>query len=461
MKSSQKNTGKLLIVDDDKFILLSLEVLFQQYFAKVITLQDPNLIPDVLKTNTFDVAILDMNFEKGETSGDAGIYWLQKVKKNDPNTCIITITAYGEISKAVRTVKAGAMDFVVKPWENDKLLSTVLAAKELSISRRRIDHLRSQRLFLDNQINKDFSDIIGESKEMKIVVDQIERIAPTNANILIYGENGTGKEVIARSIHKNSERNQEVLISVDMGSITESLFESELFGHEKGAFTDAKEMRIGRFEAASGGTLFLDEIANLPLNLQSKLLKVLQERKITRIGSNQEIDVDIRLICATNEKLDELVEAGKFRQDLYYRINTVEVHIPPLHKRPDDIPVLAEYFFQIYKKKYKKTQLQFPEYVAKKLGKFSWPGNVRELQHAIERAVIMCNEKSLKSSDFGFLQSTGSRIESSDESYNLEQIEKQAIQECIKKHTGNLTKAATELGLTRGALYRRIEKYGL
>jgi DNA-binding NtrC family response regulator len=461
MNNSDENKGKILIVDDDKFILLSLEVLLKQYFEKVVVLQDPNDITETLKSHTFDVVILDMNFEKGETSGDAGIFWLQKIKKNDPHTCIITITAYGEISKAVRTVKAGAMDFVVKPWENEKLLSTVLAARELSKSRRRIDHLRSQRLFLDNQINKDFSDIIGESKEMKSVIDQIERIAPTDANILIYGENGTGKEVIARAIHKNSRRNHEVLINVDMGSISESLFESELFGHEKGAFTDAKERRIGRFEAASGGTLFLDEIANLPMNLQSKLLKVLQERKITRIGSNQEIDVDIRLICATNVRLDELIENGKFRQDLYYRINTVELHIPPLNKRPEDIPVLAEHFFQIYKKKYKKTQLQFPEYVAKKLSKFSWPGNVRELQHAIERAVIMCNEKSLRSSDFSFLQATTTRTDTNNQSYNLEHIEKKAIKECLKKHTGNLTKTATELGLTRGALYRRIEKYGL
>ncbi len=461
MKSSKKNTGKLLIVDDDKFILLSLQVLFQQYFETVTTLQDPNLISDVLKTHSFDVAILDMNFEKGETSGDAGIYWLQKVKKNDPNTCIISITAYGEISKAVRTVKAGAMDFVVKPWENEKLLSTVLAARELSISRRRIDQLRSQRLILDNQINKDFSDIIGESKEMKLVLDQIERIAPTDANVLIYGENGTGKEVIARAIHKNSTRNSEVLINVDMGSITESLFESELFGHERGAFTDAKEKRIGKFEAASGGTLFLDEIANLPLNLQSKLLKVIQERKITRIGSNQEIEIDIRLICATNVKLDDLVGQGLFRQDLYYRINTVELFIPPLNKRQEDISLLAAHFFQVYKKKYKKTQLQFPDYVVKKLNKFSWPGNVRELQHAIERAVIMCKEKSLRSIDFSFLQSLSARSEVNDQSYNLDQIEKRAIEECIRKHTGNLTKAASELGLTRGALYRRIEKYGL
>jgi len=448
-------------VDDDKFILLSLEVLFKQHFEKVIALQDPNLIPDVLRDHTFDVVVLDMNFEKGETSGDAGIYWLQKIKKNNPNTCVITITAYGEISKAVRTVKAGAMDFVVKPWENEKLISTVLAARELSISRKRIDRLRSQRLFLDTQINKDFSDIIGKSKEIKSVIKQIEKIAPTEANVLINGENGTGKEVIARAIHKNSLRNQEILITVDMGSISESLFESELFGHEKGAFTDAKERRIGRFEAASGGTLFLDEIANLPLNLQSKLLKVIQERKITRIGSNQEIDVDIRLICATNIRLDFLVESGKFRQDLYYRINTVELNIPPLSNRSEDIPVLAEHFFKAYRKKYNKSHLQLPEYVAKKLGKFNWPGNVRELQHAIERAVIMCNEKSLKSSDFNFLQSTATSKETINHSYNLEQIEKKAIENCIQKYTGNLTRAAAELGLTRGALYRRIEKYGL
>lgn len=453
--------GSILIVDDDKFILLSLEVLFKQHFEHVVLLQDPNQIPAAIKVRTFEVAILDMNFEKGETSGDAGIFWLRKIKKADPHTSVISITAYGEISKAVRTVKAGALDFVVKPWENEKLLSTVLVARELSSSLRRIDRLRSQRQLLDRQINKDFTGILGESAEMKALTGQIERIAPTEANVLIYGENGTGKELVARAIHEHSARSQEVMITVDMGSITESLFESELFGHEKGAFTDAATRRIGRFEAATGGTLFLDEIANLPLAQQSKLLSVLQQRTITRLGSNQEIEVDIRLICATNVQLDALVEAGKFRQDLYYRINTVELKIPPLQARPQDVPLLAEHFFRIYKKKYQKPQLQFPDYVAKKLSKFSWPGNVRELQHAMERAVIMCNEKHLRASDFDFLQSVGSRRDFNEGTYNLAEIEKQAIAECIKKHTGNLTKAAAELGLTRGALYRRIEKYGL
>jgi len=461
MKKTDSKNDSILICDDDKFILLSLEVLFKQYFETVAILQDPNQIPEQLRKHTFDVAVLDMNFEKGETSGDEGIYWLQKLKKSDPNMSVIIITAYGEISKAVRTVKAGAMDFVVKPWENEKLVSTVLAARELSQSRRRIDQLRTQRLFLNNEISRDFSDIIGESPEMKQVLDQVERVAPTDANILIYGENGTGKEVIARAIHKNSHRSNEIMISVDMGSITESLFESELFGHEKGAFTDAREKRTGRFEAASGGTLFLDEVSNLPLSLQAKLLKVLQERKITRLGSNKEIDIDIRLICASNVRLDKLVEQGLFRQDLYYRINTVEVNLPSLNRRTKDIPLLAQHFFQLYKKKYKKSQLQFPDYVAKKLSKFSWPGNVRELQHAMERAVIMCNEKSLKALDFEFLQTATSPMEKRPDTFNLEEIEKNAIAECIKKHAGNLTKAALELGLTRGALYRRIEKYGL
>lgn len=454
--------GKILIVDDDRFIILSMKMLFDNHFEMVDTSIDPNKITQLLNVNSYDVILLDMNFNKGDTSGDDGIYWLQKIKSIDPLVSIITITAYGEIQKAVRAVKAGALDFVVKPWQNEKLLPTVMAAAELSLSKRKIDKLRTQQLLINENINKDFSEIIGESTQIIELIEQLKKIAPTDANVLISGENGTGKEVFARAIHNYSNRFEESIITVDMGSLTESLFESELFGHVAGAFTDAKQDRIGRFEAASGGSLFLDEISNTPLNLQSKLLKALQDRVITPVGSNKLIEIDIRLICASNVSLTSLVNNGNFRQDLLYRINTVEINIPPLRERQDDIPLLAEHFLSIYKKKYQKKNLQLPKYVSKKLMKFRWPGNVRELQHAIERAVIMSDGNLIKSSDFQFLL-----VESVDKNTNkkelfkLDLIEKQTIINCINQHAGNLTKAAKDLGLTRGSLYRRMEKYGL
>jgi len=458
---SYKNSN-ILIVDDDQFILLSMKRLLEKEFNKVITSQKPEEIPAILNNESIHVALLDMNFTKGDTSGDEGIYWLRKIKSIDPLINIISITAYGEIDKAVRAVKAGAIDFVVKPWQNEKLLQTVITAAELSFSNRKIDQLRTQQFFLNKNINKEFSEIVYASAIISDLIEQVKKIAPTDANVLIKGENGTGKELFARAIHNYSNRQTEVFIEVDMGSITDSLFESELFGHTKGSFTDAKTDRIGRFEAASGGTLFLDEITNTPLTLQSKLLKALQEKKFYRIGSNHEISIDIRLICATNVSVNEMVNSGKFRQDLLYRINTVEIEIPPLRERIEDIPVLAEHFLNIYKKKYHKPTLNFSDYVVKKLEKFSWPGNVRELQHAIERAVIMSDGKSIKSTDFNFLLQTkaDSSLTNMNE-FDLEQIEKQTIENCIRHHAGNLTKAAKELGLTRGSLYRRIEKHGL
>ncbi len=462
MLDMNRKNANILIVDDDQFILLSLKRLFEKEFNTVITCQNPEKIPELLKNKTIHVALLDMNFTKGDTSGDDGIYWLKALKTIDPLINVISITAYGEIEKAVRAVRAGALDFVVKPWQNEKLLTTVITAAELSLSRRKIDQLRTQQFFLNKNINKEFSDIVYASPIMADLIAQVKKIAPTDANVLIKGENGTGKEMFARAIHNFSKRHEEVFIDVDLGSITDTLFESELFGHVKGAFTDAKTDRIGRFEAASGGTLFLDEITNTPLASQAKLLKVLQERIINRIGSNKEIRVDIRLICATNASIHELVKVGDFRQDLLYRINTVEIEIPPLRERLDDIPLLAEHFLKIYKSKYHKPKLQFPEYIAKKLIKFSWPGNVRELQHAMERAVIMSDGKSIKSNDFNFLlQSNTKVLHDAEDVFDLEKIEKQAIANCIRKHGGNLTKAAQELGLTRGSLYRRIEKHGL
>lgn len=455
------NKGKILIVDDDKFILLSLRMFLDNHFEEVQTTNDPSKIPDIISKTSFNTILLDMNFKKGDTSGDDGIFWLRKIKEADSSMSVIMITAYGEIQKAVRAIKAGALDFIVKPWENEKLLPTIITATNLSLSQQKIKQLKSRQHFIEHKGSENNTGIIGESPTILDLIDQINKIALTDANILIYGENGTGKEIVAQNIHQKSQQAKEVIINVDLGSISESLFESELFGHVKGSFTNAHEDRIGRFEAASGGSLFLDEISNLPLHLQSKLLKAIQEKQISKVGSNKIIDVDIRLICASNQPLRQLVDEGKFRQDLLYRINTVEINIPPLRERSEDIPLLAEHFLRIFKRKYHKNNLQLPEYVCKKLQKFHWPGNVRELQHAIERAVIMSESTILKSNDFIFLTPNKNSQKHITEDFNLNSIEKTAIEECIKKHGGNLTKAALELGLTRGALYRRIEKYDI
>jgi DNA-binding NtrC family response regulator len=352
------------------------------------------------------------------------------------------------------------VDFVVKPWQNDKLLSTVSAAFRLSKSKRALDRHRSRERILGSTIDDMFSGLIGDSPAIKNVLEQVDKVAATDANVLILGENGTGKELVAREIHRRSRRNGEVFIPVDLGSITETLFESELFGHVRGAFTDAHQDHTGRFEAASGGTLFFDEIGNLPMPLQSKILSALQNRKIFRVGSSKSTEIDIRLVCATNQSLRQMVTEGSFRQDLLYRINTVEIEVPPLRERSGDIPLLADFFLTKYAPKYRKGNLQMPAYVLKKLQKFDWPGNVRELQHAIERAVIMSDSGSLKASDFLFL--TGEEQEEQPgQNFNLDNLEKWAIRSCLKKYGGNVTKTAAELGLTRGALYRRMEKYGL
>ncbi len=453
-----KNKGNILIIDDDKFILLSLRMFLENHFDKVDTSINPNEIPTLLAKTDYEVVLLDMNFKKGDTSGDDGIHWLRFIKNENPCTSVIIITAYGEIQKAVRAVKAGAIDFISKPWENEKLLPTIINACELSQSQQKIRQLKSRQEIIGSS---DFIEIIGESEAIKQLKEQISKVAETDANVLIHGENGTGKEVVAQNIHHKSQRANEAMISVDLGSITETLFESELFGHTKGAFTNAIKDRIGRFEAASGSTLFLDEISNIPMHLQAKLLKAIQERKINRLGSNKEIKIDIRLISASNLNLNQLVTDGKFRQDLLYRINTVEIILPALRERREDIPLLANYFLAVFRKKYRKEKLGFPDYVIKKLQKYQWPGNVRELQHAIERAVIMSDGKSLSANSFNFLGQDNFSEVSKTENFNLEKIEKQAIKQCIDKNSGNLTKAAEELGLTRGALYRRIEKYDL
>ena len=371
------------------------------------------------------------------------------------------ITAYGDVEMAVKAIKEGAVDFVLKPWQNQKLLATIFAAMRLRESRIEAANLRSKQKTLSADLDQPFSDFIGVCPAMQKVFETISKVAKTEANVLILGENGTGKELVARELHRQSQRANEVFISVDMGALTETLFESELFGHVKGAFTDAKEDRIGRFEIASGGTLFLDEIGNLPLTMQAKLLTVLQNRKITRIGSNKPVDIDIRLICATNMPIQEMVANREFRQDLLYRVNTVEIYLPPLRERQEDIPLLVEHFLAIYSKKYNRPNKRVNAAAMKKLLKYQWPGNVREIQHAIERAVILSDSQVIQPTDFYF-----SMPESSDESlvfenYNLEDVEKMVIRRAMSKYGGNISQAARELGLTRTSLYRRLGKYGL
>ena len=453
--------GNILIVDDDTDVLLAAKLLLKQHFRSVQAEKNPDLIPTLLKNNNYDVILLDMNFTKDVASGKEGFYWLDKILEIEPQSIVIFITAFGDVDKAVQAIKEGAIDFVLKPWQNEKLLATVSTALKLRHSQREVDQLRVQKQQLCEDINAPFNNIIGESGAIREVFKTIEKVARTDANVLILGENGTGKELIARAVHRQSMRSNEVFINVDMGAISETLFESELFGHIKGAFTDAKENRPGRFEIASGGTLFLDEIGNLPLSLQAKLLTALQNRQITRVGANKAVDVDIRLICATNQPIYQNAQDGTFRDDLLYRINTVEIKLPALRERKEDIPLLAEYFTSVYAKKYQRKIKGISAAAIKKLQSFHWPGNIRELQHAIERAIILGESEQIQASDFIFASVNDIEDGLILESYNLETVEKIVIQKTLQKLNGNVSKAANELGLTRAALYRRLEKYGI
>jgi two-component system, NtrC family, response regulator HydG len=452
------DNGKILMIDDDEDVLLAAKMLLKKYSHQVIIEKNPNKIPFLLNNDTYDVILLDMNFSKDTTSGKEGFEWLKQIKERDPQAVVIMITAFGDVEMAVRALKEGATDFILKPWQNEKLVATISTAIKLKHSYLEVDKLRKAKQMLEEQISQPFKDIIGQSTALKDVFTLIDKVAKTDANVLILGENGTGKELVARAIHQKSLRKDNSFVAVDMGAVTETLFESELFGHKKGAFTDAREDRPGRFELANHGTLFLDEIGNLSMNLQSKLLSALQSRQITRVGANNPIDVDIRLICATNMPLHEMVKQGKFRQDLLYRINTVEVTIPPLCERIDDIPMLTTHFLSYYSKKYHKEVLSVSPEALNKLKKYPWPGNVRELQHAIERAVIMADSNTLQATDFLFSRKGNEVV---NDSLNLDEVEKSAVTKAIQLHNGNISKAAEELGLTRASLYRRMEKYGL
>ena len=455
-----KNTGKILIIDDDKDILQAARLLLKKHVAHAHTENKPNAIPSLLKNENYDVIFLDMNFAKGATSGKEGFQWLNKILEIDPSAVVVLITAFGDVEMAVKAVKEGATDFILKPWQNERLIATLSSALNLHQSRMEARNLRSKQKQLSADLDQPFHDFIGESQSMQAVFSAIHKVAKTDANVLILGENGTGKELVARELHRQSPRAEEVFISVDMGALSETLFESELFGHVKGAFTDAREDRAGRFEIASGGTLFLDEIGNLPLTLQAKLLTVLENRTVIRLGSNKPIPIDVRLICATNMLTHGMVSQNKFRQDLLYRINTVEIQLPPLKDRVMDIPILVDHFLKIYCKKYNKSQKTLSSATSKRLEKYHWPGNVRELQHAIERAIIMSESQVLQPYDFFFptQETKGDALVFED--FNLEEIEKIIIHKAMSKHGGNISHTAQELGLSRASLYRRLEKYG-
>ncbi|MCX6302709.1 MAG: sigma-54 dependent transcriptional regulator [Bacteroidia bacterium] len=448
--------GTILVVDDNKSILSTLEILLTPEFGEVTPIYNPNQILPELKKKDYNLVILDMNFVAGVNTGNEGIYWLGKIRETYPEISVVMITAYGDIDTAVRALKAGASDFVLKPWDNEKLLATLKLAIQLNLSKKEVSQLKERESELKKEINREQRDIIGSSSQIINVINLARKVAKTDANVLITGENGTGKELIAFEIHRLSGRAKELLVSVDMGSLTETLFESELFGHVKGAFTDAHENRQGKFEIAHKGTLFLDEIGNLSFHLQAKLLAAIENRQITRIGSNQLIPTDIRLICATNKNLENMVKEGLFREDLFYRINTIQIELPPLRERGTDIITLAEFFLRRFTQKYSKPELKINQQALDKLMSYSWPGNIRELQNTIEKAVILSETSVIKPDDLYLRPAT--EIKSFDFIATLEEMEEKMMQLALEKNNGNFTAAAEQLGITRQTLYNRLKK---
>lgn len=446
--------GKILIVDDNEDILFALNLLLKTHVEKVKVTTQPERILHFIESFHPDVILLDMNFHQDVSSGQEGFYWLDQIRKVDPNAVVIFITAYGDTEKAVQAIKAGATDFILKPWEGEKLLATIFSALQLRKSKDEISQLKKQVTVLESN-RPPMPDIIGESDAMLSLFDTVNKLKNTDANILILGENGTGKDLIANLLCHSSPRADNSFVHIDLGSIPETLFESELFGYEKGAFTDAKKEKQGRFEIASGGTLFLDEIGNLSPTMQSKLLMVIEKREIIRLGATKPLPIDVRLICATNADIHNMTEQGDFRQDLLYRINTIELHIPPLRERGNDILLLADFFKDKYCHKYKKEIKNIAASAQKKLKEYPWPGNVRELQHAMERAVILSSGYTLYADDFMLTPATSGKRTGS---LNLEELESYAIDQALKQTDGNITRAADLLGISRFALYRKIDK---
>jgi len=451
--------GSILIVDDNKNVLNALRIFLNNHFEHVYLLSNPNMILTIIRENNPDVILLDMNYSSGINTGNEGLFWLSEIKKFNSDLPVVLFTAYADIELAVKALKMGANDFIVKPWDNAKLLATLQSALMLRFSKKEIKRLKEKQDILNSELGKSNDICWGRSKVMQDLLSMIHKVALTDANILITGENGTGKEVIARRLHRLSQRKNETLVSVDMGAITESLFESELFGHTKGSFTDAKTDRAGKFEAADKGTLFLDEIGNLNYTLQAKLLVALQSRQIVRVGSNTAIPVDIRLISATNKDLFKSVQDGEFREDLLYRINTILIEVPPLRERKEDISFLADFFLERFSKKYNKPGMSISEKALQKLESYSWPGNVRELEHTIEKAVILSDSPELQVDDF-FMRPIENRTSVID-TITLEEMEKILIEKAMKKYDKNISAIANELGITRPTLYNKLKKYGL
>jgi len=449
--------GNILIIDDDQGVLESLDLLLRGEAKKVVTQVDPGKIHSVIKAGLFDVVLLDMNFSTGRNTGGEGLFWLAEIKNLDPHVSVIMITAYGDVDLAVQAMKGGAIDFIQKPWNSEKLISTLNAACQLSASRRKVEQLETEKQVLQEDVTRNYEEIVGRSQRILLLHETIRKVARTDTSVLIQGENGTGKELIAWEIHKQSIRSDQLFITVDLGALSESLFESELFGHTKGAFTDAREDRKGRFEAANGGTLFMDEIGNLPLHLQSKLLSALQSRQIVPLGSNTPVPIDVRIISATNQQLGQLVAKGLFREDLYYRINTIQIESPALRDRDQDIEVLAEHFLRKLSLKYGKPGLRISQKAMEKLYRHQWPGNIRELQHAIENMVIMSESNTISPEDVTLL----SPSVSTDQGLNLETVEKNTIRKALLRYKGNYSTIAAELGISRTTLYHKIRKYGL
>jgi DNA-binding NtrC family response regulator len=438
----------ILVVDDDPDVLMAARLLLQQHFDRVLSTESPEEIETIMAGTPVDVFLVDMNFAIGRNTGAEGLQWLGQILTLDPDAVVVLMTAFGDLNVAVRAMREGAADFVLKPWQNDKLVATLSVAAKLRQTRARVNAL---------SVLPPADEMIAASTKMREVMDIVSRVAPTDANVLIRGENGTGKELIARALHRQSRRSGDVLVTVDLGAIAESLFESELFGHMKGAFTDAVSDRAGRFQAADGGTLFLDEIGNLPAPLQTRLLRVLESREVLPLGSDQSVPIDVRLISATNQPLEDLVAEGRFRKDLLYRINTIEIQLPALRQRVEDIPPLVEHFVSLYARKYNVARKPVTPAALDALRRHSWPGNVRELSHAVERALILCDGDELDVGDFRLVKSEAGATTS----LNLEENERRMVRQALEQAGGNISHAAAALGITRSALYRRIEKFDL
>ncbi|MEN8158331.1 MAG: sigma-54 dependent transcriptional regulator [Bacteroidota bacterium] len=455
-----RKEGSILIIDDNNDLLIALKLILARSFERIDTLRNPNLILSTLEKQAYDLILLDMNFKPGQVTGNEGIFWMNKIREKDPDASVVFITAFGDVELAIRSLKEGAADFIMKSWDEQKILSTLISAFELRKSRMEVSLLKKKQAHLTRELDKDLSICHCHSTAMKEMDQMVAKIAGTDATVLILGENGTGKEVVAREIHRLSERRDEIFMKTDLGALPETLFESELFGHTKGAFTDAKEERDGRFVIASGGTLFLDEIGNLPMGLQSKLLSVLQNNEVFPVGSSVPKRVDVRVISATNMPLREMIAAKTFREDLYYRINAIEIEIPPLRERKEDIPVLSGFFLKKYSEQYRKSGLKLSDTAVEQLKQHTWPGNIRELEHALEKAVIL-SEKGVIS-HISFSPGPESSLkQSSPTTLNLEEHERVVIGQALRKEHGNVSAAAKVLGINRSTLYQKMKKYGL